>query len=93
MKLRASHRLLLAALALVPAWLPLSAAACATCFGQTDSPMAKGMNAGIFLLLGIIGTVLVGVAAFFLYLVKRSAAHPGPAVSTEISQTPKQFST
>ncbi len=47
--------------------------ACAACFGASDSAMARGMNAGILSLLGVVGFVLVGVAAFFVFLVVRSA--------------------
>ena len=47
--------------------------ACAACAGQSDSPMAKGMNLGILSLLAVIGVVLGGVASFFVYLGKKSA--------------------
>ncbi|MDB6123864.1 MAG: hypothetical protein JWQ71_2857 [Pedosphaera sp.] len=47
--------------------------ACAACYGgKTDSPLAQGMNAGIFSLLAIVGCVLCGVAAFGIYLARRS---------------------
>jgi hypothetical protein len=58
--------------------------ACAACAGQSDSPMAKGMNWGIMSLLAVIGVVLGGVASFFVYLAKKSAtvsatsAQPNP---------------
>jgi hypothetical protein len=48
--------------------------ACAACYGQSDSPMAAGMNWGILSLLGMIVVVLGGVAAFFIFLARRSAA-------------------
>ena len=48
--------------------------ACAACYGQSDSPMAQGMNAGIYVLLGVIGCVLSGAATFFVFLARRSAA-------------------
>jgi hypothetical protein len=35
--------------------------------------MAQGMNWGIFSLLGVIGLVLGGVIAFFVYLARRAA--------------------
>ncbi len=41
--------------------LPEMAAACATCFGDPDSPMTKGLNKGILTLLGFIGLVQVGI--------------------------------
>ncbi len=57
--------------------LPRAASACAVCYGAADSPMTKGMNAGIFALLGVTAIVLGGLAAFMVYLAvkaKRSAA-------------------
>ena len=69
--LRAEHGLWGLALALA---LPAhSAWACAACYGQSDSPLAAGMNWGIFSLLGTIIVVLGGVAAFFVFLARRSA--------------------
>ena len=53
---------------------PSSAFGCATCFGASDSALAKGMNMGIMSLLAVIGFVLGGVAAFFIYLARRAAA-------------------
>ncbi|RME96363.1 MAG: hypothetical protein D6766_00910 [Verrucomicrobia bacterium] len=47
---------------------------CATCFGASDAPMAKGLNVGILFLLGVVGFVLSGLVAFFVMLGKRSAA-------------------
>ena len=44
-----------------------SASACATCFGESDAPMAEGMNAGIFTLLIVVGGTLAGIATFFIY--------------------------
>jgi heme/copper-type cytochrome/quinol oxidase subunit 2 len=72
-------KILLAA-ALLVALQPLPLRACAACYGQSDSPMAQGMNWGIFTLLGVIAVVLSGVTGFFVYLAKRSAgAEPEPA--------------
>jgi maltodextrin utilization protein YvdJ len=51
---------------------PRAALACAVCFGQSDSPMAIGVNMGIFLMLGVTGAVLAGFASFFIYLVRRA---------------------
>ncbi len=67
--------LLLALSVLVPG----SAWACAACYGQSDSPLAQGMNWGIFSLLAIIGLVLGGVASFFVYLARKSARGALPA--------------
>ena len=61
--------------------------ACAACYGQSDAPMAQGMNWGILSLLGIIGLVLGGVAGFFIYLARRAAENavanaPAPFVES-----------
>ena len=48
-----------------PPWFAL---ACSACYGQSDSAMAKGMNWGILSLLGVVVTVLGGIAAFFVFL-------------------------
>jgi membrane glycosyltransferase len=63
--------------------------ACAACFGQSDSAMAKGMNMGIFALLLIITSVLAGVAGFFVFLIRRSSqlAESQHPVSEQLSQT------
>jgi hypothetical protein len=52
--------------------VPRLALACPVCFGQSDSPMAHGVNMGIFFLLGVVGCVLAAFAVFFVYLVRRS---------------------
>jgi heme/copper-type cytochrome/quinol oxidase subunit 2 len=65
--------LVLGALFACAALAPVPALACATCYGgDIDSPMADGMNWGIFTLLGVIGTVLATVLTFFIYLIRRS---------------------
>ena len=47
--------------------------ACATCFGQSDELMAKGMNMGILTLLICIVGVLFGIASVGFYFIKRAA--------------------
>ena len=71
--MKSLQKLILAAAAFAVVSVPPSALACAACFGKTDSPMAKAMNAGIFVLLGVIGSVLVGAASFFVFLAKKAA--------------------
>lgn len=46
--------------------------ACATCFGQSDSKLADGMSWGILTLIAVAYSVLIGIAAFFGYLIFRS---------------------
>ena len=60
--------------------------ACATCFGKSDSAMAQGMNWGIFTLLGVIVTVLVTIASFFVYIIRKETAagiNPAPVAKTD----------
>lgn len=52
----------LAALAAVPAW------ACAVCFGETDSPMARGAEFSILFMLVVTYVVIGGGVAAFLAL-------------------------
>ena len=64
---------------------PSAVRACAACAGQSDSPMAQGMNWGIFSLLGIIVLVLAGVAGFFIYLARRNGAGAVPPPAGELA--------
>ena len=50
---------------------PRAALACPVCFGQSDSPMASATNAGIWLMLGVVGVMLSAFASFFIYLSRR----------------------
>ncbi len=60
---------------LLAIFLPAKMFACATCFGGTiDSPMADGMNWGIFTLLAVIGTVLLTLLTFFIHIIRKSEA-------------------
>lgn len=74
-------------LALVPMAHPGSLWACAACYGQDSGPMAQGMNWGILSLLGIIVSVLVGVAGFFIYLANRSAHVPLEAAPDQLASS------
>lgn len=53
---------------------PASAFACPTCFGQSDSPLAQGLNWGIFTLLGVVLAVLASGLTFFVHLIRKEAA-------------------
>ena len=52
--------------------------ACAACYGKSDSPLAYGMNWGIFTLLGVVLTVLTCIALFFVHIVRGEQAQTGP---------------
>ena len=51
---------------------------CPVCYAPTDVVVRESLNLGIFVLLGITGVVLAGVARFVVGVVRRSrtvAAH------------------
>jgi hypothetical protein len=54
--------------------VPRVALACPVCFGQSDSPLAQGVNMGIYFLLAVVGGVLAAFASFFVYLARRAKA-------------------
>ena len=43
----------------------LPAIACPVCWGAPDDPMVKGVNNGIWVLLGLVGFVQIGFVALF----------------------------
>jgi hypothetical protein len=63
--------------------------ACSACFGKSDSAMARSLNASIFTLMGVAGTVLAGAATFFVVLAKRAAAYAQTEQSTSSSAKPQ----
>ena len=62
---------------------PRTVIACPVCFGQNDSPMAWGVNMGVFLMLGVTGVVLAGFASFFIYLMRRAKLAAEDAIGIE----------
>ncbi len=48
--------------------------ACSVCFGDPESPMAKGVVAGVLVLVSVVGAVLLGVVGTGLFWVNRSRA-------------------
>lgn len=73
MKLRFKRIVSWCALAVLLA-RPDSIFACAACYGQSDSPLAQGMNWGIMTLLGVIVSVLGGIVVFFVHVGRKSAS-------------------
>ena len=63
--------------------------ACAACYGQSDSPLAKGMNWAIFFLLAVIAGVLSGVVVFFVHVGRKSADLDRNGTPEKISETEK----
>lgn len=51
-----------------------SVMACAVCFGDPNSNMVKGASAGIFVLLGVIISVLMSIVAVTLFWARRARA-------------------
>ena len=79
----------------VVAGVPRAVLACPVCFGQTDSPLASATNMGILVMLGFIGCVLAGFAAFIVHLNRRarlvaSGTNPEPAGESRLSSTTPQ---
>ena len=61
--------------------------ACATCYGQSDSKLAEGMNWGILTLMVVVYGVLMGIAGFFGYIIYRSKrlAHSADKQDSQLS--------
>jgi hypothetical protein len=70
--------------------IPRAALACPVCFGQTDSPLASATNMGIIVMLGVIGGVLSGFAAFIVHLNRRARLAAGtPADQVRTASGPQ----
>ena len=67
------RKILVATVALA-ALAPSPLFACAACYGRSDSPLASGMNWGIFTLLGVVLTVLTCIALFFVHVIRGEKA-------------------
>jgi hypothetical protein len=61
---------------------PRVALACPVCFGQSDSPLAKGVNMGVLFLLGTITAVLIAFASFMIYLARRAKVFAGDNIDS-----------
>jgi len=68
--MKSLRKILTVAAALAPS--PLFA--CAACYGKSDSPLASGMNWGIFTLMGVILTVLTCITLFFVHVIRGEKA-------------------
>jgi hypothetical protein len=66
---------------------PRVALACPVCFGNSDAPMAKATNTGIFFMLAIVGVVLTGFASFFIHLIRRANRAAAEAAAAERAET------
>ncbi|MBI4558606.1 MAG: hypothetical protein HY706_13585 [Candidatus Hydrogenedentes bacterium] len=68
---------------------PQSVLACAVCFGDPESSQTQSLNLAVFTLLGIVGTVLTGVASLMIFLVRRARRY-APAESAR-PETPVEM--
>ena len=68
---------------------PAVTQACSVCFGDPDSDLSKGLNAGVLALLIVVSMVLSGFAAFFVFVARRASLAPGmePDGGSQISAT------
>jgi hypothetical protein len=51
-----------------------AAEACSVCYGDPSSQMVQGAKAGVLLLLGVIGSVLLGIIAVMVTWIRRARA-------------------
>jgi hypothetical protein len=52
-----------------------AALACPVCWGAPDDPMVKGVNSGIWVLLGLVAFVQIGFVAMFYSFWRKSREH------------------
>ena len=55
--------------------LPRAALACAACYGAPDAAQTRGMNFGIFTMLGVTGMVLGGFGGMMFCFARRARRH------------------
>lgn len=63
------------------AMAPAAAQACSVCYGEPDSPAARGLTWAILSLIVVVAVVLAGVTAFFVHAGRNSLT--GPLLSEE----------
>ena len=66
------------------------ALACSVCFGDPNSQMTQGVQAGVLVLLGVIGTVLLGLASLLIFWARRAARMKPAAANDRLSAPPTQ---
>ncbi len=49
------------------------ALACSVCYGDPNSAMTQGAQAGVLVLLGVVGVVLTGIASLLIFWMRRAA--------------------
>ena len=63
---------------------PKISSACSVCFGMPSAQsISQGLDMAILMLIGITGTVLGGIATFFLYIVRKARNNKGIVISQQ----------
>ncbi len=57
--------------------------ACSVCYGDPNSAMSQGAQAGVLVLLGVVGTVLTGLASLLIFWMRRAAHLEAQAVAVD----------
>ena len=68
-------RLTIAVMVLGVGAVPRAVLACAVCYGASDAPQTRGMNFGIFTMLGVTGAVLSGFGGMIFCFARRARRH------------------
>ncbi len=56
------------------------ALACSVCYGDPNSAMTLGAQAGVLVLLGVVGVVLTGLGSLIIFWMRRAANLPAVPV-------------
>lgn len=68
-------KLMIGALVLGTGMVPRAVLACAVCYGASDAPQTRGMNFGIFTMLGVTGVVLSSFGGMIFCFARRARRH------------------
>jgi hypothetical protein len=69
---RSIRKLMIAGLALGVGVLPRAVLACAVCYGASDAGQTRGMNMGMFTMLGVTGVVLASFGGMIFCFARRA---------------------
>jgi hypothetical protein len=72
---RRTRKLVVMAAVAAMSLAPRLALACAVCYGAPGAPQTRGMNFGIFTMLGVTGVVLGGFGGLFFSFARRARRH------------------